>query len=146
MRDDDGYIGDASRSDRTDSYLGDPDTIYHGQNDEFTQKLDAQRIAALTPAQRLKMGAVAGPEPESEGVQQERERQHSIREQKSVFERGRLERRWEVISVGLAFLMALLAFGLYMYFSGDHKNPSGNSQEIPVKSPIPAPSPAPTTP
>jgi hypothetical protein len=137
---DDGYIGDASHSDRADSYLGNPDTIYHGQNDEFTQKLDAQRIAELTPAQRLKMGAVAGPEPMRMEL-----RSKPKAEPKpipSTPHRGML-----VIVIIILVLMALLAIaGMAHGEESAQINPSGNSQEIPVKSPIPAPSPTPTTP
>jgi hypothetical protein len=140
MRDDDGYIGDASRSDRTDSYLGNPDTIYHGQNDEFTQKLDAQRIAALTPAERLKMGAVAGPEPmRMELRPKPKAEPESL---PATPHRGAL-----AIVIIVLVLLALLVVAK-MAHGGEAAwiNPSGNSQEIPVKSPIPAPSPVPTTP
>lgn len=154
------YIDDAGAGggERSDSYLGSPDAIFHGQNDEYTQKLDAKMIEKLTPAERLKMGAEAGPAPRVK-VEYDRDKMEEAERRAAhgmvipgVRPLPVPRPFWCWNPTGIALLI-ILAFALLVTAVVIHGgpllplgNPRGNSPEIPVKSPIPAPCPAPNHP
>jgi|HubBroStandDraft_2_1064218.scaffolds.fasta_scaffold158731_3 hypothetical protein len=147
MSDDNGYIGDAASSDRADSYLGNPDTIFHGENDEFTQRLDARMIARLTPAERLKMGAEL-PEKLAARVETavEKATQDLYAARKAPKDPAPHRGALTVVIIVLVLLALLVVAKLAHGGEVSWINPYGKYSEIPGKSIIPLSSPAPTTP
>jgi hypothetical protein len=145
------YIDDAGGGERqSDSFLGNPDTIFHGENDPFTQQLDARMIAKLTPEERLKMGAEIPEKLEARVEAAAARAAEDLIAKRRAPEPPRSFWCWN--PTGIAILL-LLAFALLIMAAirgrplwAPWENPRGNSPEIPVKPPIPTPSPAPTTP
>jgi hypothetical protein len=145
-----GYIDDAGNGggEQSDSYLGSAKEIFHGENDKFTQELDARMIAKLTPEQRLKMGAEAGAEPRPSiklGELEEQRRRFVDEEKQKRQSQQPAPRRMQPIVV-IVIILALLALAFFAGRAHGVENSVGNSQEIPVKSVVPASSPTPTTP
>ncbi len=147
-----GYIDDAGNGgEKSDSYLGNPDTIFHGQNDEYTQKLDAKMIEKLTPVERLKMGAEMGPAPRVKVETGEQKMAEDKRRfvpaplVRPLPEAEKLKSSNGLFTaiVVIAIILALLAFAA---LARGGEILAGNSAEIPVKSSVSAPAPAPNTP
>lgn len=137
------YIDDAGGGERQfDSYLGNPDTIFHGENDEFTRQLDAKMIAKLTPEERLKMGAeLPGTLAARVEAAAEKATEDLIARRKAQPELPKHSRGALTVMVIVLALLALLAV---VKLAHGAENPLGNSLEIPVKTPVPASSPAPS--
>jgi hypothetical protein len=141
------YIDDAGGGERqSDSFLGNPDTIFHGENDEFTRQLDARMIARLTPEERLKMGAEPPEKLQARVEAAAGKATDELYAKRKASTPAESEHRPMKPIIVIILILCFLALVALMARAHGAENSFGNSAENPVKTAIPAPGPAPTIP